>query len=120
MTDNRTIGAFGHVTSAVVCAASSFSMSITDPTSLLEELDVEFFRMYKDPPTTHSSIFKYVEPQVGLPVVVRPPEVTQIVDDMKSEGPLTSGKIESKIVVLEDFIDTDAVRNLCRHSKQPC
>ena len=88
-------------------------MSVTDPAPFLRDVDVEFFRNYKNvpAPTSHSpAAVKYVEPHVGSQA--SPAKRTTAPGENKaSDEPSThSGKVESKIVVLEDFIDTDAVR----------
>jgi hypothetical protein len=61
-------------------------------------------------PISHSpAAVKYVEPHVGSKA---PPAKRTIAPDENEafEEPSShSGKIESKVVVLEDFIDTDAV-----------
>jgi hypothetical protein len=66
--DFYSAGSFGNVTSAIVCAASSFSMSVIDPAPFLKDLDVAFFWKYKNAPalTSYSPTpVKYVEPHVG-------------------------------------------------------
>jgi hypothetical protein len=88
---------------------------VTDPAPFLKDMDVEFFQKYKNAPapTAHSpTVVKYVEPHVGLQAPLS--KRTTAPGESKSieEPPCESGKIESKIVVLEDFIDTDAVITL--------
>jgi hypothetical protein len=105
------LGAFGHVTSAIVCAASSFSMSITSPAEFLRDLDVEFFRRYRSLPDTDLVPVEYVEPDLSS----RPERtksaaaVTQELDDSDDKRLRKLDKIRSKVVTLGDFIDTDAV-----------
>ena len=106
------IGSFGNVTSAIVCAASSFSLSVTDPAPFLKDMDVEFFRMYKNAPaqSSHSPMaVKYVEPRTGAQTHLARPATVLDAKEAFVEPSSDSGKIESRIVVLEDFIDTDAV-----------
>src|SRR5262249_3438943 len=57
-------GAFGHVTSAIVCAASSFSMSITSPAEFLKDLGLEFFKRYRPLPDKSLEPIDYVEPDL--------------------------------------------------------
>lgn len=87
-------------------------MSVTDPAPFLKDMDAEFSQKYKNAPapTTHSpTAVRYVEPYVGLQAPLS--KRTTVPDESESieEPSCESGKIESKIVVLEDFIDTDAV-----------
>ena len=84
-------------------------MSVTDPAPFLKDMDVEFFQD-APAPTTHSpTAVKYVEPHVGLQAPLS--ERTTAPDESESieEPSCEPGKTESKIVALEDFIDTDAV-----------
>ena len=85
---------------------------MTDPAPFLKDMDVEFFQKYKNAPapTTHSpTVVKYVEPHVGLQAPLS--RRTTALDESESIEEPSCGlrKIESRIVVLEDFIDTDAV-----------
>ncbi len=83
-------------------------MSVTDPAPFLQDMDVDFFRKYKNPPSIQVPAVKYVEPQVGQ--VAAPKATTEKADDVENaQQPTDSGKIQSKVVVLGDFIDTDAV-----------
>jgi hypothetical protein len=87
-------------------------MSVTDPAPFLKDMDVGFFQKYKDAPapTTHSpTAVKYVEPHVGLQAPLSKRTTAPYESESTEETSCESGKIESKIVVLEDFIDTDAV-----------
>lgn len=105
-------GAFGSITSAIVCAASSFSLTVTDPTPLLKEIDVAFFEKYRGGPTSQLKPVEYVEPDLTArindvseplqPTTSRPePGQEEIPDSLKT--------ISSKVVTLGDFIDTDAL-----------
>lgn len=82
-------------------------MTVTDPASLLADMDIGLWKKYKNVSDTILKPVKYVEPHVGLddtPSVKAP----QISSDPKEEFvPLQ--KINSKVVVLGDFIDTDQV-----------
>jgi hypothetical protein len=105
------LGSFGNITSAAVVAASSFSMSVTDPTPFLEEVDVDFFQRYTQRVEEKTATtIAYVEPHVGP--VDSSPNLTEKVSDLKLEKEDTSDAhaiIKSKVITLGDFIDTDAV-----------
>lgn len=100
-------GAFGHVTTAMVCAASSFSMQVTDPRSLIPDMDVEFFKKYRGDPQASLKSVTFMEP--GL----RQASNAAGKQQSRSEGSLDHSQeletITSKIVTLGDFIDTDAL-----------
>lgn len=106
-------GAFGHVTSAVVCAASSFSLTITDPAPFLKELDINFFEDYRG---RHSlpSPPSYVEPALKQNAGLSTPMNGESGNDECSTSPHDSSveapkAIKSRVVTLGDFIDTDAL-----------
>jgi len=101
-------GAIRHITAAIVVAASSFSMTVTDPAPFLAEMDVEFYQRYKNVSETMLKPVIFVEPNVGPLVPSAQREFGKIAEPQEELIPL--GKISSKIVVLGDFIDTDAVR----------
>jgi hypothetical protein len=87
-------------------------MSVTDRAPFLKDIDVGFFQKYKDAhiPTTHSpTAVKYVEPHVRLQAHLSKRTTAPDESESIEEPSYESGKIESKIIVLEDFIDTDAV-----------
>ncbi|KAJ9620752.1 hypothetical protein H2204_012162 [Knufia peltigerae] len=106
-------GAFGHVTSAIVCAASSFSMTITSPAEFLKEIDMDFFAKYS--PLQHISYtsVEYVEPDLTSrtdTLSQRGAATTTKESEAVEEGTVKKlDKISSKIVPLGDFIDTDAL-----------
>ncbi|TVY45091.1 putative aconitate hydratase [Lachnellula subtilissima] len=99
--------AFGSITSAIVVAASSFSMKVTDPASFLADMDVEFFRIYKNLSELTLKPVLYVEPHTG-PLELPSANKIQAISKRPEEFPPLE-KITSKIVVLGDFIDTDAI-----------
>lgn len=113
MTNVEIAGSFGNITSAATVAASSFSMSVTDPAPLLAEIDVEFFKKYTQrvEEATNTKMM-YVEPHVGpVEVSAARPSLTQQTSDQKLEDEESDAPalIKSKVVTLGDFIDTDAV-----------
>jgi len=100
-------GAIGHITAAIVVAASSFSMSVTDPAPYLAEMGVEFYQRYKNISEKALKPVMFVELHVGPLAPSVKKEVGRISEPQDELTPL--GKINSKVVVLGDFIDTDAV-----------
>ncbi|KAL2802454.1 hypothetical protein BJX63DRAFT_426062 [Aspergillus granulosus] len=95
-------GSFGHLSSAVVCAASSFSMSVTDPRPFLQELDEELLKR------CNTSRMKRTNADVVYtePALQRPEPPKQIPRSMpRAEFSV----IKSRIARLGDFIDTDAL-----------
>lgn len=99
-------GAFGHVTTAMVCAASSFGMQITDPRSLLDDMDIEFFKTYRGDAEKVYKPVTYFEPGV------RAQSATKRKSNKTDSGVTSqdgSNQIQSKIITLGDFIDTDAL-----------
>lgn len=104
-------GAFGHVTSAIVCAASSFSMSITSPADFLKDLDAEFFQRYRQLPDLDPAPIEYSEPDLLSMLTIETPQDKRM-ESNSSATPKQLDKINSKVVVLPDFVDTDAVRSI--------
>ena len=101
-------GAFGHLSSAMVCAASAFSMTITGVEDFLKEIDVEFFRHFKgDKEGQTLQQVQYVEPKPHEDGGNETAQLETIVSN--TESPAVQSTIESKIAVLGDFIDTDAL-----------
>jgi homoaconitase/3-isopropylmalate dehydratase large subunit len=100
-------GVFGHITTAAVVAASSFSMTVTDPAPFLAQIDLEFYQRYKNIPKELLKPVTFVEPHVGP---LEPGTDTKLPDTWASQEFEPMETIKSKVVVLGDFIDTDAVR----------
>jgi hypothetical protein len=100
-------GAIGHITTAIVVGASSFSMMVTDPGPFLAEMGVEFYQRYKNISEEALKPVIFVEPYVGALAPSVKKDVGSSSEPMEELTPL--GKIRSKIVVLGDFIDTDTV-----------
>lgn len=103
-------GAFGHITSAIVCAASSFSMSITSPAGFLKELDSGFFQQYRQLPSFDLAPIDYSEPDLLSNLTFKSPQEKKL-ENGEAEPPKQLEKISSKVIVLPDFVDTDAVRD---------
>lgn len=100
-------GSFGHLSSAMVCAASAFSMTITGVDEFLPDIDREFFYFYKgDKDGKKLPAVQYVEPKpIEKEAAADTDMGTTISNVSVSEAPV----INSKIVTLGDFIDTDAL-----------
>ena len=104
-------GSFGHLAAAMVCAASSFSMTVTSPADLLAEIDEDFFREYQHVREVRS--VQYVEPRPGDHggYFLKDDSGLAIpsgVGDQSHEFS-TPSVLSSKVVTLGDFIDTDAL-----------
>ena len=107
------LGSFGSITSAVVAAASSFSMTLTDPRPLLEHIEETAFDLYTRR-QKHIELpeVKYVEPALGSS---EDENMTSREDNAGHLGlasvteAINSDIIQSKVITLGDFVDTDAV-----------
>lgn len=109
---NERSGAFGNLSSAVVCAASSFSLTITDPAPFLAELDWEWFdnvyRRTDSPPASPSmQQLTYVEPDLTAPTSRMAAAGSELTKPTTVPEPM--GTIASTIITLGDMIDTDAL-----------
>lgn len=121
MITSTVIGSFGNICSAATVAASSFSMSLTDPQPFLAEIDPQSYstllqRCQKPQktkqagtPSEESPELQYVEPNIahgtpnkGFSGTATPGETT--------ESSPVSAVVKGKAYALGDFIDTDAVR----------
>ncbi|KAF5857905.1 hypothetical protein ETB97_005142 [Aspergillus alliaceus] len=108
-------GSIGHLASAATVAASSFEMKVTDPTRLLDAIDVDRWATLRDVRTSHTARsimenIRYVEP--------RGPSLTwcdgrterQAVGTPPSYTPMVGhNPLRGTVQVLGDFIDTDAL-----------
>ena len=117
--DGLNLGSIGSIASAATVAASSFTMKITSPNALLQQLD---FRRFKDVLSCKSNVKENItdEANKGL-VYVEPAAVEDRLEDHSSQSSLgetitekTAIKVKTlvrrgKIQRLGDFIDTDAV-----------
>lgn len=106
------VGSFGHLSSAMVCAAASFSMAITGLEDFLDDIDVDFFKHYQGYQNSNLRSVQYVEPkpqsQTRTEIDPRPSEGTDVPQDDTGDA-APQGSITSKIVTLGDLIDTDAL-----------
>jgi homoaconitase/3-isopropylmalate dehydratase large subunit len=109
-------GSIGHVTSAIVCAASAFSMTVTSPLEFLKEIDESFLESYKTMRRGNSEPVTYVQPDLSSAEAQLEPTSSSassapLAKSTPSETVAPEGLrlIESKVVRLGDFIDTDAV-----------
>lgn len=62
MTNRTGLGAIGSITSAVTVAASSFTMTITDPATLLDDIDASRLKDLLGSPLKVEAAIHYVEP----------------------------------------------------------
>ncbi|KAE8158559.1 hypothetical protein BDV40DRAFT_291663 [Aspergillus tamarii] len=104
-------GSFGHLSSAVVCASSSFSMSVTDPRPFLQGLDHEIFELYRSRSSEKMvAEINYAEPSFTNS---EPTEQSILVNvkDLPLQECDNPGLpvIKSQTVRLGDFVDTDAL-----------
>ncbi|WYZ36326.1 hypothetical protein EsH8_XII_000076 [Colletotrichum jinshuiense] len=123
-------GSVGHICSAATVAAASFSMTLSDPTDLLQDVDEA---RYKDclqrckawrnrktiaPPTKHAhgdvqdGDIEYVEP--ALTAVAVHQSVVQLTQEgaaSKTTGGQLDGTnaIQGRVFKMGDFVDTDAI-----------
>ncbi|KAJ5131574.1 uncharacterized protein N7515_007613 [Penicillium bovifimosum] len=108
-------GSLGHLSSAVVCAASSFCMSVTDPRPFMQDLDYEFLQIYKDRSSNALlSDVSYMEPTFPILHKSKQSVASLMGHELKDPAPEDTPRpalpvINSKIVRLGGFIDTDAL-----------
>jgi 3-isopropylmalate dehydratase small subunit len=115
---NEGKGSFGSITSAVTVAASSFDMTITDPTILLDDIDADNLQEILGTEWEADSPLQYVEPAAKQPPVGNlatnevPVISTSTLDDSSpvvTSTPAADRVITGKVQTLGDFIDTDAL-----------
>lgn len=87
-------------------------MSLTDPAGLIAVIDQQAFQKYWQEVNseTHNKV-QYVEPPLGegtSPSNLEKNDLTEAAETSPSDGSVSSSLV-SKIIILEDFIDTDAV-----------
>jgi 3-isopropylmalate dehydratase small subunit len=107
-------GAIGSIASAVTVAASSFSMIVTDPTPLLDAIDLNRLEEILGTKTEAKASIRYVEPaaQETRPKPIpteEPPQQTKEQPTDLSTSPSSDKIISGKVQTLGDFIDTDAL-----------
>ncbi|RFU25686.1 hypothetical protein B7463_g10652, partial [Scytalidium lignicola] len=109
-------GSFANITSAATVASSSFGMRLTDPRPFLEKIDQGLFKRYtKYFEQSSLGPVDYVEPSLGL--AKRPlaesklskPDSVIKPDSQQGNGMSVPLIVNSKIITLGDFIDTDAM-----------
>lgn len=106
---NVSLGAFGNLSSAVVCAASAFSLTVTDPAPFLVDVDFDWYeKVYLQRSTSPSNPVTYVEPNLSLTTPLeQQQQLSTSAHQVAPEGALDT--IQSTIITLGDFIDTDAL-----------
>ena len=103
-------GSFGNLSSAIVCAASAFSLTITDPAPFIADMDLDFFnnRYRRISSSSASTELIYAEPDL------------EAYNSHSNHLTLTPSKqeahksdpfpiIKSRIIALGSNIDTDAL-----------
>lgn len=115
------IGSFGNICSAATVAASSFSMSLTDPRPFLAEIDPQSYstllkRCQKPQkpkqagtPPEESPKVQYVEPNIAHGTPNKDFSGTATLSETAESSPMLA-VVKGKAYALGDFIDTDAVR----------
>lgn len=86
-------------------------MTVTDPAPFLREIDVDFLKRYKSIPNGASQSMMYSEPRVPVDSVTQqrapvPPTKDETASIESQQQP---GIVQSKVITLGDFIDTDAL-----------
>lgn len=109
------IGAIGYLCSAAVAAASTFSMAVTDPAELLNDVSPDEYQAClmrlsssKRQPAAFTEELQYSEPRLDGAIETSSP-TTQ---GNMNNSPLMEqaySVIQSRIYRLGDFVDTDAV-----------
>ena len=106
------VGAIGSITSAVTVAASSFTMTITDPKPLLDDIDMHRLQEILGTHVEVKAPLQYVEPASND---IRPSSTSatplQQTDPppYSPEAAITNKIICGRVKTLGDFIDTDAL-----------
>ena len=124
------LGSLAYLGSAATVAASSFSMRICDPRPLLEAMDMRYLEN-----CVRYSPFDVGDPQPHAALRYDEPYGEALTEDVENSSRLrtrgdasresqasgdSDGKslISGKVLRLGDFIDTDAVSQLCWASKR--
>jgi len=110
---DRDVGSIGNLASAATVAASSFAMKATDPTELIQKIDVarwDSFRQRKTGNDITTAAITYVEPAGGAEEVHDTKEAEQDEEKEANTSEESSGAdIVGKVCRLGDMVDTDAV-----------
>src|SRR5699024_6724697 len=104
-------GSFGNISSAAVVAATSFSMTLTDPSIFLKKVDREvYWALTQKGPQKQINLAGviYTEPQI----LMRRQDEKRVErsSNKRQRSDKTQWIISSKVQNIGDFIDTDAVR----------
>lgn len=94
-------GSIGNVASASCVAASSFDMKVTDPTELLESIDLKKWEEYRQFNVVKGEPIVISEP---APIIAKASDNSNV-DKVESNKVVISGKIQR----FEDHVDTDAI-----------
>ncbi|BCR90990.1 aconitase family protein [Aspergillus chevalieri] len=103
-------GSFGNISSAAVVAASSFSMSLVDPSPFLEKVNRSIYKALtrKDTMSRQTDAVLYVEPSI----LQQSPSQQSVKTDLPMHDTIPGSNewmITSRVQALGDFIDTDAL-----------
>lgn len=112
-------GSFGHITSAATVAASSFSMTLTDPQKFLAKVDSNHFHslLGKTSNIQEQTLAPAAVKSVKTPIRYVEPHLTPLNALQDADVPVKIRTTEarprtvlrSRIYALGDFVDTDAV-----------
>jgi hypothetical protein len=110
---DSTSGSIGNLASAATVAASSFDMKATDPTELIQNIDVarwNSFRQQKAGDGKTSTAIAYVEPAGEVEEVHETKEAGQDQEEIKADTSeeTTGADIVGKVCRLGEMVDTDA------------
>ncbi|KAF9697154.1 hypothetical protein EKO04_005150 [Ascochyta lentis] len=110
-------GAVGNLAAATTVAASSFSMTITDPLPLLRMIDQGIWSRYKTLSarkkkgtlSTDLSTPEYVQPNFRQWPASTTENTNSAMSKPPSEQQPKQSRIKSRVAILGDFVDTDAL-----------
>ncbi|OQR90682.1 3-isopropylmalate dehydratase large subunit [Achlya hypogyna] len=98
-------GSIGHLASAVAVAASSFSMTVTDPAPFVAQIDFALFDAYRQ--------WTPAPPSAPLFVEATPAPVLSAIEVVEAPASPTAkpppAKFSGRVQVFEDNVDTDAI-----------
>ncbi|KAF7532735.1 hypothetical protein G7054_g7712 [Neopestalotiopsis clavispora] len=103
-------GSFGNITNAAAVAASSFEMSVTDPTSLINRIDKEKYHRYTQQNSGRSQEVTDIQLAHPKPLCLKKPVLLDCSDaDSGIDIPKPARVIESRVQRFADNVDTDAI-----------
>ncbi|ETS78452.1 hypothetical protein PFICI_10514 [Pestalotiopsis fici W106-1] len=103
-------GSFGNITNAAAVAASSFEMLVTDPTSLVNQIDKEKYRKYTQQNSTQSREATEIQVAQPEPLGLKEPVIFDGSNvDLDVNIPKSAKVIKSRVQRFGDNVDTDAI-----------